>query len=67
MHAVRISWNPDSGLNPRHGQVWRKNRIANQALAFDLRTVLCDSLLMKVDKATMQASLEARSPYLISA
>ncbi|MEE8425074.1 MAG: asparagine synthase C-terminal domain-containing protein, partial [Elusimicrobiota bacterium] len=34
------------------------------AQAFDLRTVLCDSLLMKVDKSTMRAGLEARVPYL---
>ncbi|MFH1725481.1 MAG: asparagine synthase (glutamine-hydrolyzing) [Elusimicrobiota bacterium] len=34
------------------------------ALAFDLRTVLCDCLLMKVDKTTMRAGLEARVPYL---
>ncbi|MDE2293713.1 MAG: asparagine synthase (glutamine-hydrolyzing) [Elusimicrobia bacterium] len=36
----------------------------NGALAFDLRTVLGDCLLMKADKATMAAGLEARVPYL---
>ncbi|MBI4161833.1 MAG: asparagine synthase (glutamine-hydrolyzing) [Acidobacteria bacterium] len=34
------------------------------ALRFDLRTALADSLLMKVDKASMAASLEVRVPYL---
>lgn len=36
----------------------------NGALAFDLRTVLCDCLLMKVDKTTMRAGLESRVPFL---
>jgi len=36
----------------------------NGALAFDLRSVLCDCLLMKVDKTTMRAGLEARVPFL---
>lgn len=36
----------------------------NDILAFELKTVLCDSLLMKVDKSTMRASLEARVPFL---
>ncbi|MCX5790408.1 MAG: asparagine synthase-related protein, partial [Elusimicrobia bacterium] len=35
-----------------------------RALAYDLRTILCDALLMKADKTTMRASLEARVPYL---
>jgi asparagine synthase (glutamine-hydrolysing) len=47
---------------------WLKNPEAphslNGALAFDLRTVLCDCLLMKVDKTTMRAGLEARVPFL---
>ncbi|MDE2237783.1 MAG: hypothetical protein KGK30_07830, partial [Elusimicrobia bacterium] len=34
------------------------------ALAFDLETVLADSLLMKVDKSAMRAGLEARVPFL---
>lgn len=36
----------------------------NSALAFDLRSELADGLLMKVDKTTMRASLEARVPFL---
>ncbi|PCI36240.1 MAG: asparagine synthase (glutamine-hydrolyzing) [Elusimicrobia bacterium] len=36
----------------------------NGALAFDLKTVLSDCLLMKVDKTTMRAGLEARVPFL---
>jgi asparagine synthase (glutamine-hydrolysing) len=36
----------------------------NGMLAFDLQTSMADQLLMKVDKTTMHASLEARVPLL---
>ena len=36
----------------------------NGLLAFDLQTSMVDQLLMKVDKTTMRASLEARVPLL---
>ena len=36
----------------------------NGLLAFDLQTSMADQLLMKVDKTTMSASLEARVPLL---
>lgn len=36
----------------------------NGMLAFDLQTSMADQLLMKVDKTTMRASLEARVPLL---
>ncbi|TBR25312.1 asparagine synthase (glutamine-hydrolyzing) [bacterium] len=43
---------------------WEGPHSLHGALAFDLRTVLGDCLLMKADKATMAAGLEARVPYL---
>lgn len=43
---------------------WEGPHSLNGALAFDLRTVLGDCLLMKADKATMAAGLEARVPFL---
>jgi asparagine synthase (glutamine-hydrolysing) len=53
-HADSLDWLKDFG----------EMEHLNDALAFDLRTVLADSLLMKADKSTMRASLEARVPFL---
>jgi asparagine synthase (glutamine-hydrolysing) len=67
---LRAVLNPDFWETSRQSDPleWLKEFDAmgdlNDALAFDLGTVLCDSLLMKVDKSTMRASLEARVPFL---
>ncbi|MBI3298105.1 MAG: asparagine synthase (glutamine-hydrolyzing) [Elusimicrobia bacterium] len=43
---------------------WEGPHSLSAAQSFDLRTVLGDCLLMKADKATMCAGLEARVPFL---
>ncbi len=61
---------PEFWETSRHadGLEWLKDFEAmdalDDALVFDLKTVLADSLLMKADKSTMRASLEARVPFL---
>lgn len=47
----------------REGCGEHEDRLA-ATLAFEARTILADQLLMKVDKMTMSASLEARCPLL---
>src|SRR5262249_17721416 len=42
----------------------RERDLVSQAMYVDAKTQLADQLLMKVDKTTMAASLEARCPFL---
>ncbi|MFH1618922.1 MAG: asparagine synthase (glutamine-hydrolyzing) [bacterium] len=75
-HAASPASNVEEILSPdqaarsrmRDNRAWleliEENRGFNGLLAFDMRTVMAEALLMKVDKATMAASLEARVPFL---
>lgn len=41
-----------------------EEKLSNKMLSFDFKVWLSDKLLMKVDKMTMSASIEARAPFL---
>jgi len=59
---------PDDGYDAdAFGAVWERARGADpiaQAMYVDAKTQMAEQLLMKVDKTTMAASLEARCPFL---
>jgi asparagine synthase (glutamine-hydrolysing) len=56
-------WNPLTPFYP-HFSDWRGEASLNQWLYVDTKVWLPDDLLMKVDKMSMAASIEARVPYL---
>jgi asparagine synthase (glutamine-hydrolysing) len=51
-------------FNENFGQLNRKLSAAEEQALYDIKYYLKDDLLVKVDIATMQFSLEARSPFL---
>jgi len=56
-------WTPLTPFYP-HFSDWRGEASLNQWLYVDTKVWLPDDLLMKVDKMSMAASIEARVPYL---
>jgi len=56
-------WNPLTSFYP-HFSDWRGEASLNKWLYVDSKVWLPDDLLMKVDKMSMAASIEARVPYL---
>ncbi|MBI4679360.1 MAG: asparagine synthase (glutamine-hydrolyzing) [Elusimicrobia bacterium] len=63
--VLHPAWRPRARLGaPDWAARFSRMDVLNDALEFDLGTVLPDALLMKTDKSTMRASLEARVPFL---